>query len=49
MSKVNKYTRMKNEQNIFSELFLHFVFTLLEAIYWYLLLKLVFLINHMDV
>ena len=33
----------------FSELFLPFVFTLLEVMYWCLLLKLVFLINLMDV
>ena len=33
----------------FSELFLPFVFSLLEAMYWCLLLKLVFLINLMDV
>ena len=33
----------------FSELFLPFVFTLLEVMYWCVLLKLVFLINLMDV
>ena len=35
---------MENQQNIFSELFLHFVFSLFEVMYWYLLLKLMFLI-----
>ena len=40
---------MENQQNIFSELFLNFVFSRLEAMYWCLLLKLVFLINLMDV
>ena len=33
----------------FSELFLPFVFTLLEVMYWCVLLKIVFLINLMDV
>ena len=39
MGKMDSYTRMENQQNIFSDLFLNFVFTLLEAIYWYLLLN----------
>ena len=40
---------MENQQNIFSQLFLYFVFSLFEAMYWCLLLKLVFLVNLMDV
>ena len=40
---------MENQQNIFSELFLHFVFSLLEAMQWNLLLILVSLKNLMDV
>ena len=33
----------------FSELFLHFVFSLFEAMYWYFMLKLIFLVNLMYV
>ena len=42
---MDNFLWMENEQNIFYELFLHFVFTLLEAMQWYLLFKLVSLTN----
>ena len=49
MGKMENYTSMENQQNIFSELFLSFVFTLLEVMYWCVSLKLVLIINLMDV
>ena len=40
---------MENQEHISYELFLHFVFTQLEVIYWHLFLKIVLLRNLMDV